>query len=65
MDLLKAMVVAAAITVTVAIVIGSQGTTGGALAIQKFTVADVRVFWSWPVFLTGTGLGWGIMLLQR
>ena len=65
MGLLKAMVIAAIVTGCVAIVIGSQGTTGGQLAIHPMTVGDVRLYWSWPVFLAGSGLSWGLILLQR
>lgn len=65
MDLLKAMVIAAVVTGCVAIVIGSQGTNGGQLAIQPMHVGTMKLYWSWPVFLAGSGLGWGLMLLQR
>lgn len=65
MDLLKAMVIAAVVTGCVAIVIGSQGTSGGQLLIEPWSVGDVRLYWSWPMFLAGSGLSWGLMLLQR
>ncbi len=65
MDVLKAMIIAAAVTLCIAIVIGSQGTSGGQLAIQPMTVGDFKMFWSWPMFLAGTGLSWGLFLLQR
>lgn len=65
MDLLKAMIIAAIASGSIAIVIGSQGTSGGQLAIHPMEVGDVRLYWSWPMFLAGTGLGWGLMALQR
>lgn len=65
MDLLKAMVIAAVLTGCVAIVIGSQGTSAGQLQIHAMTVGGARIFWSWPMFLAGTGLSWGLFLLQR
>lgn len=65
MDLLKAMIIAAVLTGCAAVVIGSQGTSGGALAIQSFTVEGTRLYWSWPLFLCGSGIGWGLLLLQR
>jgi hypothetical protein len=46
-------------------VIGSQGTATGPLAIQLVSLADAKFYWSWPVFLLGSGLAWGMMLLQR
>lgn len=65
MDMLKAIVIAAAITTCVAIVIGSQGSSGGQLQIHSFMVADQKLYWSWPLFLGGSGLAWALMLLQR
>lgn len=65
MDVLKAVVLGAVLTGVVAVVVGSQGSSGGALAIHAMPVGDQRVFWSWPLFLTGTGLSWGLLTLQR
>ncbi len=65
MDLLKAMGFGALISGCVALVIGTQGSSGGQLVIQSFDVADFKLYWSWPVFFAGTGLFWGLLLLQR
>ena len=65
MDMLKAFALGIVLTVVVAVVIGSQGSSGGALAIHKMVLGDYKVFWSWPLFLAGSGLSWGIMALQR
>jgi len=65
MDLLKAMGIAAVVTGCVAIVIGSQGTSGGQLAIHPLIIGDAKLYWSWPLFLAGSGLSWGLLLLQR
>lgn len=65
MDLLKAMGFGALITGCVAVVIGTQGSSGGPLAIHSFEVIDYKVYWSWPMFLSGTGLFWSLLLLQR
>jgi hypothetical protein len=65
MDLLKAMVIAAALTGCVAVVIGSQGSSGGQLAVHAMAIGDYKVFWSWPLFVCGTSLAWALMLLQR
>ena len=65
MDLLKAMGFAAVITGCLSLVIGSQGTSAGQLAIHSMELCDLKIYWSWPVFLAGTGLFWGILLLQR
>ena len=65
MDMLKAMGVGALVTGCIAVVIGTQGSAGGQLAIHALDIADYRVYWSWPMFLAGTGLFWGLLLLQR
>jgi len=63
--MLKAVVFGAVITGCVALVIGSQGSSGGRLAIEAIELGEVRLFWSWPLFLSGSGLAWGLILLQR
>jgi hypothetical protein len=65
MDFLKALMLGVILSVTIGLVIGSQGTSAGPLAIQLVSLADAKIYWSWPVFLSGTGLAWGLMLLQR
>jgi len=65
MDMLKAVVFGALLSATIGVVIGSQGTNGGPLAIHLVTIAEAKLYWSWPVFLSATGLSWGLMLLQR
>lgn len=65
MDFLKAATLGAVLSATVALVIGSQGTSGGQLAVQLLRAGDYQMYWSWPLFFSGTGLAWGLMLLQR
>lgn len=65
MDLIKSVTFGAVLSAAIALVIGSQGTSAGPLAIHLVDVADVRFFWSWPVFFSGTGLCFGMLLLQR
>ena len=65
MDFLKALLLGAVLSVTIGLVIGSQGTSAGPLAIHLVSVADAKLYWSWPVFLSGSGLALGLMLLQR
>ena len=65
MDLCRAFTLCAVLSVTIGLVIGSQGTAAGPLAIQLVSLADAKFYWSWPVFLLGSGLAWGMMLLQR
>ena len=65
MDFLKAAVLGAVLSAAVAVVVGSQGSSGGQLAVQLIRAGDVQVYWSWPLFFSGTGLAWALMLLQR
>ena len=65
MELVKAAPMGAILTYIVALAIGSQGSTGGPLAIFRAELYDYNLWWSWPLFLAATALAWGIMLLQR
>lgn len=65
MDMIKALTLGAILTATVALVIGSQGTSAGPLAIHLVPIAGAKLYWSWPIFFSGSGLAFGIMLLQR
>ncbi len=65
MEMFKAIPLGAVLTWVVAIVIGSQGSRGGFLAIHTVEIADYSMFWSWPLFFAGTGLSWGLMAMQR
>ncbi|MEE4317321.1 hypothetical protein [Erythrobacter dokdonensis] len=65
MEFLKAITLGAILSATVGLLIGSQGTSAGPLAIHLVSIADAQIYWSWPVFLSGSGLAWGLMLLQR
>jgi len=61
----KAVGLGAVLTWSIALVVGSQGSSGGALAVHPMTVGDYSVYWSWPLFCAGTGLSWGLIALQR
>jgi hypothetical protein len=65
MEVIKAVTLGAILTATIALVIGSQGTSAGPLAIHLVPVAQAKFYWSWPLFLSGSGLSLGIIMLQR
>ncbi len=65
MDFLKALTLGAILSVTIGMVVGSQGTSAGPLAIHLVALAEAQFYWSWPVFLSGSALAFGLMLLQR
>ncbi|MBV7258600.1 hypothetical protein KCG46_03290 [Erythrobacter sp. WH158] len=63
--MLKAFFLGAVLSGAIAGVVGSQGSSAGPLDVHSMTLGDFRVFWSWPVFLAGSGLAWALMLLQK
>lgn len=65
MDFIKAAILGSVLTGVVSLIIGSQGSAGGYLSIHLMRAGDASLYWSWPLFLAGTGLSWGIMAMQR
>lgn len=65
MEFVKAVPMGFILTWVLALIIGSTGSTGGQLAIHHMHMGDVSVLWSWPLFFAGTGLAWGLLLMQR
>lgn len=61
---LKAVVLGAALAFLVSLFIGSGGSTGGVLGIRQVAVADFQFYWSWALFVVGTGLCFGLFLLM-
>lgn len=61
----KAALLGALLTFVVAGVIGSGGSSGGMLSVRGFTVQDMHFFWSWALFLIGTGISFGILLMME
>jgi len=65
MEVIKAMTLGAILSATMALVLGSQGTSAGPLAVHLVNIAEAKLYWSWPIFFSGSGLAYGLMLLQR
>ncbi|NVE95374.1 hypothetical protein [Altererythrobacter lutimaris] len=65
MDAIKAIVLGGILSGIISLIIGSQGSSGGQLAIHLMHAGDYSIHWSWPLFLAGTGLSYGIMVMQR
>ncbi|MXP42427.1 hypothetical protein GRI75_12325 [Altererythrobacter soli] len=61
---LKSIVLGAALAFILSLFIGSGGGTGGPLNVRSYTIEEVQFFWSWPLFVIGTGLSFGILLLM-
>lgn len=61
---LKAVVLGAVLAFVVALFIGSGGASGGLLNVHQVSIDGYQFYWSWPLFLVGTGLSFGIFLLM-
>ncbi|WAT16917.1 hypothetical protein OZN62_08180 [Aurantiacibacter sp. MUD11] len=59
------------LTLVIALFIGSGGSSGGMLSVFPFDVTvaelglDFRLYWSWTLFLAGTGLAFAIILMME
>lgn len=57
-------------TLIMALFMGSGGASGGMLQIRGFDVEiaqlglDFKMYWSWILFLGGTGLAWVLLLMM-
>ena len=65
MSLLKAILLGAILTFIVSGTIWAGQSTGGFLNIHEFAVQGHYVAWSWPLFIAGTGLSWGIIIMMK
>jgi len=61
--LLKAIVLGLVLAFIVSLFIGSGGASGGLLNVHGVTLQGYHFYWSWPLFLIGTGLAFGLFLL--
>ena len=56
------------LTILVCLFIGSGGSTGGLLNVHSFHVElmdfNVKLYWSWAVFIGGTLLAWFLILMM-
>ncbi len=62
---LKATVLGIALALLVSLFIGSGGSSGGLLNVRDVAVQDFHFFWSWPLFLIGTALSFGLFLMME
>lgn len=62
--LFKALPFGILLTIIVALFIGSGGSTGGVLAVRHVEVMDIEFYWSWYLFVGGTGLTWVLLLMM-
>lgn len=62
---LKAVALGAFLAVIVSLFIGSGGSSGGLLNVRLVTIEGYHFYWSWALFLIGTGLSFGIFLMME
>ena len=63
--LLKAIVLGIFLAGLVSLFIGSGGSSAGLLNVHSVTVQGYHFYWSWPLFLIGTGLSFAIFLMME
>lgn len=61
---LKAVALGLFLAFLVSLFIGSGGSSGGLLNVRSVVYEGYQFYWSWPLFLIGTGLSFGIFLLM-
>lgn len=65
MAFVKALIPGLILTLIVATIIGSNGSAGGFLDIHLTAIEGHKFYWSWPLFIAGTGLAWGIFAMME
>jgi len=61
---LKAVALGALLAFIVSLFIGSGGSSGGLLNVREVVFEGYHFFWSWALFVIGTGLSFGIFLMM-
>jgi hypothetical protein len=64
MSFIKALIPGLLLTLVVATLLGSNGSTGAFLNIHQETLGGHDFYWSWPLFIASTGLAWGIFWMM-
>jgi hypothetical protein len=62
--LLKAAILGAILSFVVSMAIGHAGSTGGVANIHHYTIETFQFYWSWVLFLVGTGLAFAILIMM-
>jgi hypothetical protein len=63
MGLMKALLPSAILTLIVAAIVGSTGSTGNFLSLENARLAGHSFYWSWPFFMTVMALN-GILITR-
>ena len=62
---LKAVALGIFLALIVSMFIGSGGSSGGMLNVRLVAIEGYEFYWSWALFLIGTGLSFGIFLMME
>lgn len=62
--LMKAIPLGVILAFVVSLFIGSGGSTGGFLNIHYYTIEGYSFYWSWVMFLLGTGLAFALLWMM-
>jgi len=61
---LKAVALGIFLALIVSLFIGSGGSSGGLLHVRDVTVQGYGFYWSWPLFVIGTAISFGIFVMM-
>jgi hypothetical protein len=61
---LKAVALGIFLALLVSLFIGSGGSSGGLLNVRTVAYEGYQFYWSWALFLIGTGISFGIFLMM-
>jgi len=62
---LKAVALGIFLALIISLFIGSGGSSGGMLNVRSVTIEGYQFYWSWALFLIGTGLSFALFLLME
>ena len=62
--LFKGLIPGIILTLIVSLFIGSGGSQGGFLHVHQVTLLGYDFYWSWMLFIAGTGLAAAIFLMM-
>jgi hypothetical protein len=59
----KSVAIGIFLALLVSLFIGSGGSSGGLLSVKSVTFEGYHFYWSWALFLIGTGLSFAIFMM--
>jgi len=61
---LKAVALGIFLALIISLFIGSGGSSGGMLNVHVVSVQNYDFYWSWPLFVIGTALSFGLFMMM-